>query len=171
MPGTAAKVFFSEVQMQILEDIVTSRTASVRLVQRAQIILLAFQKRNNEQIGEVVGLNPQQVSVWRRRWKATQDHLIQVECTDTKAALRRAVETVLADLPRKGRDPQFTPDQQAAIVAIACENPDEELQRPLSQWTHREIADEAAKREIVASISASRVGTFLKSGRSQAASS
>ena len=72
---------------------------------------------------------------------------------------------------RKGRNPQFTADQQAAIVAIACENPDEESQRPLSQWTHQEIAEEAAKREIVSSISASRVGAFLKSGRSQAASS
>ena len=90
MPGTAAKVFFSEVQMQMLEEIVASRTAAVRLVQRAQIVLLAYQKRNNEQIGEVVGLNPQQVSVWRKRWKAKQDHLIHVECADTKAALRRA---------------------------------------------------------------------------------
>jgi hypothetical protein len=65
MPGTAAKVFFTEVQMEMLEGIVASRTASVRLVQRAQIILLSYQKRNNELIGEVVGLNPQQVSVWR----------------------------------------------------------------------------------------------------------
>jgi hypothetical protein len=41
MPGTAAKVFFTEVQMQMLEEIVASRTAPVRLVQRAQIVLLA----------------------------------------------------------------------------------------------------------------------------------
>lgn len=170
MPGTAAKVFFTEVQMQILEEIVASRTASVGLVQRAQMILLAYQKRNNEQIGQIVGLNPQQVSVWRKRWKAKQDHLIQVECTDTKAALRRAIETVLADLPRQGRHAKFTTDQQAAIVAIACENPDAQSERPISHWTHQEIADEAAERQIVPSISASRVGAFLKSGRPQAAS-
>ncbi len=164
MPGTAAKVRFTEVQMQILEEIVASRTASVRLVQRAQIVLLAYQKRNNEQIGEVVDLNPQQVSVWRKRWKAKQDHLIHVECTDTKGALRRAIETVLTDLPRKGRDVTFTTDQQAAIVAIACESPDAESERPISHWTHQEIADEAIRREIVPSISTSRVGAFLKSG-------
>ena len=35
MPGTAAKVFFTEVQMEMLEGIVASRTASVRLVRRA----------------------------------------------------------------------------------------------------------------------------------------
>lgn len=170
MPGTAAKVVFSEVQMEMLEGIVASRTAAVRLVQRAQIVLLAYHKRNNEEIGEVVGLNPQQVSVWRKRWKANQNHLIHIECTDTKAALLRAIETVLADLPRKGRDAKFTTQQQAAIVAIACENPDDESERPISHWTHQEIADEAVEREVVPSISPSRVGTFLKAGRSQAAS-
>ena len=84
MPGTAAKVFFTG----NAGGIVASRTASVRLVQRAQIILLSYQKRNNELIGEVVGLNPQQVSVWRKHWKANQDRLIDIECTDTKAALQ-----------------------------------------------------------------------------------
>ena len=170
MPGTAAKVFFTEVQMQMLEEIVASRTAPVRLVQRAQIVLLAYQKRNNEQIGEVVDLNPQQVSVWRKRWKAKQDYLIEVECGDTRAALRRAIETVLADRPRKGRDAKFTTDQQAAVVAIACEDPDAQSERPISHWTHQEIADEVVRRNIVPSISASRVGAFLKSGRSQTAS-
>ena len=43
MPGTAAKVFFSARQMEMLEEIVASKTASVRLVERAQIVLLAYQ--------------------------------------------------------------------------------------------------------------------------------
>ena len=169
MPGTAAKIFFSERQMEMLEEIVASKTASVRLVERAQIVLLAYQKQNNEQISEVVGLNPQQVSVWRRRWKANQDRLIAIECSDTKAALRRAIENVLADLPRKGRDSKFTTEQQAAIVSIACEAPDDQAERPISNWTRREIAEEAVRRKIVPSISTSRVGSFLKSGRPQAA--
>ena len=170
MPGTAAKVLITERQMEILETIVASRTSAVRLVQRAQIILIAFEKKNNEVIGEIVELNPQQVSVWRKRWKANLDHLIHVECIDTKAALQRAIETVLADRPRKGRDSKFSTEQQAAIVAIACEEPDAESERPISNWTHREIADEAIRREIVPTISASRVRAFLKSGRPQAAS-
>ncbi len=170
MPGKAAKVSFSERQMEMLEEIVASKRASVRLVERAQIVLLAYQKRNNEQISEIVGLNPQQVSVWRRRWKANQDHLIAIECSDTKAALRRAIENVLADLPRKGRDSKFSTEQQVAIVSIACEAPDEQAERPISNWTRREIAEEAVRRKIVPSISISRVGSFLKSGRPQAAS-
>jgi len=165
MPGTAAKVTVTETQLQILEEIVASRTAAVRLVQRAHIVILAFGKRNNEQIAEVVGLNPQQVSVWRKRWKSDWERLIQVECRESRTVLRREIETLLSDRPGRGCKPSFTPEQQAAIVSIACENPDEESERPISHFTHREIADEAVKRSIVESISPSRVGAFLKQGR------
>jgi putative transposase len=168
MPGTAAKVVISERQMEVLEEIVASRVAPVRLVQRCKIVLLAFQKNNNEEISEVVGLNPQQVSVWRKRWKADWLRLIQVECNETRSKLKSEIEALFADRPRKGRTPTFTTEQQAAIVAIACEDPDAESGRPISQYTQREIADEAVKRKIVDSISTSRVGAFLKSGRPKA---
>jgi hypothetical protein len=164
MPGTAAKVVFSELQMELLEEVSVSRTEEIRLVQRAKIILLAFKKQNNEQIGEVVGLNPQAVSVWRKRWKAKLDKLIQIECTESKLNLMRAIKTVLPDLPRAGRKRTFTTEQQAGIVAIACETPEKEAARPISHWTHREIADEAVKRQLVRSISPSSVWAFLKSG-------
>ena len=167
MPGTAAKVLLSELQMEILQEIEASRTASVRLVQRAKIVLLSFAKQNNEQIGEVVGLNPQQVSVWRKRWKADWNRLIEVECSETRGKLKSEIEALLADQPRKGRTPVFSAEQQAAIVALACEAPDDKSERPISHFTHREIADEAIKRKIVDTISPSRVGAFLKSGRSK----
>jgi hypothetical protein len=170
MPGKAAKIVVTELQLELLEEIIASRTAQVRLVQRAKIIVLAFQKHNNEEVSEIVGLNPQQVSVWRKRWKADWERLIQVECNETRVILKNEIECLLADLPRKGRTPTFTPEQQAAIVALACEDPDDESERPISQFTHREIADEAMKRNIVPSISKSRVGAFLKSSRSAAAS-
>lgn len=165
MPGTAAKVLITERQMEVLDEIIASRTAAVRLVQRAKIVLLAFQKNNNEEVGEIVGLNPQQVSVWRKRWKADWQRLIQIECTESRSKLKTEIEELLADQPRKGRTSRFTTEQQAAIVAIACENPDEDSGRPISQFTQREIADEAVKRQIVDRISTSRVGAFLKSGR------
>ena len=170
MPGKAAKITVTERQLELLEEIIASRTAAIRLVQRAKIVALAFEKRNNEEIGEIVGLNPQQVSVWRKRWKADWERLIQIECNETRAVLKKEIEKLLADLPRSGRSPTFTPEQQAAIVALACEDPDGESERPISQFTHREIADEAVNRNIVPSISESRVGVFLKSGRCSAAS-
>lgn len=170
MPGKAAKIQVTERQCEILEEIVASRTAAVRLVQRAKIVLLAFAKHNNEEIGEIVGLNPQQASVWRKRWRDDWQRLISIECNEPRSTLKNEIETLLADKPRKGRASQFTPEQQAAIVAIACENPDEESERPISQFTAREIADEAVKREIVPSISRTTVWSFLKSGRCSTAS-
>ena len=170
MPGKAAKIVVTELQLELLEEIIVSRTAQVRLVQRAKIVVLAFRKHNNEEVGEIVGLNPQQVSVWRKRWKKDWERLIQVQCSETRAVLKKEIETLFADLPRKGRSPTFTSEQQAAIVALACEDPDDESQRPISQFTHREIADEAVKRKIVPSISKSQVGVFLKSGRPTTAS-
>lgn len=165
MPGTAAKVVITERQEEVLEEIVASRTAAVRLVQRAKIVLLSFQKNNNEDVGEVVGLNPQQVSVWRKRWKADWQRLIQIECTESRSKLKAEIEELLADRPGRGRKSRFTTEQQAAIVSIACENPDEDSGRPISQFTQREIADEAVKRKIVDRISTSCVASFLKSGR------
>lgn len=170
MPGTAAKVLLTEVQMEILESMVASRTVAVRLAQRAQIILLGFSKNNNEFISEIVGLNPQQVGRWRKRWKASFDDLVEVECSDCRAALERSIAKVLSDRPRKGRGSTFSSEQQAAIVAIACESPEEESDRPIATWTAAEIADEAVKRNIVDSISASCVGSLLKKNRSQTAS-
>lgn len=169
MPGKAAKVVISEMQLSVLEKIAVSRTASVRLVQRAKIILLAFGGMLNEDISQEVDLNRNQIGCWRRRWQKNFNALIAVECNEGRAALRKAVEKLLADLPRKGGRTTFTAEQQAAIIAIACEEP-EDSDRPISHWSQREIAEEAQKRDIVESISPRQVGRFLKSGRSASAS-
>jgi hypothetical protein len=68
----------------MLEEIVASRTAAVRSVQCAKIVLLAFAKKNNEQVGEVVGLNPQQVSVWQERRRDDWERLISIECSESR---------------------------------------------------------------------------------------
>ena len=164
MPGKAAKVIITERQMEILEALASNPTTSVCVSQRAKIILLAFQKKQNIQIAEIVQLNSQQVGRWRKRWKAAWEHLINIECTQTITKLRREIETLLSDKHRSGRKSRFTTEQQAAIIAIACEDP-EDSKRPISIWTQREIADEAIKRNIVDTISPNRVRDFLKSSQ------
>jgi putative transposase len=62
----------------------------------------------------------------------------------------------------------FDAEQYCKIVAIALEDP-AESQRPISEWTPREIADEAVRRGIVNSISKSQVRLFLKGERRKAA--
>ncbi len=169
MPGKAAKVVMTERQDEILRAMIASRTAPVRLIERAQIIRLAFEKKLNQEISNIVPLNPQQVGLWRKRWKAQFERLVAIECNEGPGPLKKAIEEVLADAPRAGRKARITADQQAQIVAIACESP-EDSQRPISSWTHREIADEAMERKIVKSISPRTVGSFLKQRPSSSAS-
>jgi transposase len=161
MPGRTAKVTITERQHDLLETICNAPTASSQLRQRATIVLSAFQKRSNEEIATEVGLSRRQVSFWRRRWADAWDRLIGVECTQSQAALRRAVEQVLRDEPRAGSPGKFTPEQIVAILAVACEPP-EKSGRPITHWTAHELADEVVKRGIVPSISVTQVGRYLR---------
>ncbi len=54
-------MFITERQMEILESLTHSPTTSVSISQRTRIILLAYQKKLNIEITEIVQLNPQQV--------------------------------------------------------------------------------------------------------------
>ena len=74
----------------------------------------------------------------------------------------------MADAPRSGAPPTYTPEQVCAIMALACEPP-EQSDLPLSHWSQSGLAREAVKRGIVDSISHGSVGRFLKMCRAQAA--
>ncbi len=160
MSGKAAKITLTEQQEIILRRIRRSTTASQRLVQRVGIILLAFAGSLNVGIGTVVGLARKQVGVWRRRWQQSFDALVAIECRETQAELRRAIEDVLSDAPRSGSAGRFTAEQVTQVLAVACEEPRQSA-RPVDRWTHRELADEVIHRKIVPSISVSQVGRYL----------
>lgn len=161
MPGKAAKVTLTERQQAILQTLRDAVTAPSRLRQRATVILLAFDGWRNEDIAAAVGLERHWVGRWRKRWVAAFDRLIQVECLDTHAALRRAIEAVLADEPRPGAPGKFTPEQITQILATACEPP-ESSGRPINHWTIQELTDEVIQRGLVASISPAQVGRYLR---------
>jgi transposase len=161
MPGKTAKVTITERQQDILRNLANAPTASSQLRQRATIILWAFEKRGNPEIAAQVGLARRQVSLWRRRWADAWDRLIRIECLETHAALRRAIEQVLRDEPRPGPPGKFTPEQVVQILAVACEPP-EKSGRPITHWTIPELVDEVIKRGIVPSISVAQVGRDLR---------
>jgi hypothetical protein len=99
------------------------------------------------------------VRYWRRRWLGSQ----HVPFEDLDAEER------LADAPRSGTPARITADQVCRIVALACEAP-ADSERPISQWTGREVAEEVVKRGIVARISGRHAARLLKIGRPQAPS-
>jgi transposase len=160
MPGNAAKVTTSERQQIILSEIRRSKSESPMFGQRAAIILLAFEGRLNEDIAQEVQLDRKQVGLWRRRWQAAWPALTTLECTDPRR-LREAIRETLRDAPRAGAKGKFTAEQISQILALACEPPSKS-ERPITHWTHRELCDEILKRNIVDSISVSRVGAILR---------
>jgi transposase len=161
MPGKAAKITISERQQEILRTLCNAPTAPSQFRQRAGIILLAFDGLGNPDIAAQVGLSRRQVGLWRRRWANAWDRLIELECSQTQAAFRRAVERVLSDEPRPGAPGKFTPEQVTQILAVACEPP-EKSGRPITHWTAHELADEVVNRGIVESISPAQVGRYLR---------
>jgi len=160
MAGKAAKILVSERQQVLLNEFSKSRTVAKGVVQRATIILLGFAGLRNEEIAWQVGLNRQQVGLWRQRWRDAWDSLCVWECSEPHR-LREAILDILADAPRPGVPATFTAKQVAQIVALACEPP-QLSGRPISRWTLRELRDEAIKRQIVEDISVAQVGRFLQ---------
>lgn len=166
MSGKAAKIQLTERQYSVLQQIRRSTTAPQRLVQRVTVILMGFAGVLNVTIAQEVGLARKQVGLWRRRWQQSFDALVAIECRESQAEFRRAIEDVLSDAPRSGSTGSFTAEQVTQVLALACEPP-EQSGRPIDRWTHRELVDEAVLRGIVSSISDSQVGRYLSQAELQ----
>jgi putative transposase len=147
-------------QRRALERIVRRETSAQRLARRARIVLAAADGAANEAIGRGVGVGADVARLWRARWAAAAEALLAAEAEGDDRALEAVVVGVLADEPRAGAPARFAPEQLCQLMALAC-TPPEEAGRPIDRWTPRELADEAARRGIVARISPSTVRRFF----------
>ena len=147
-------------QRRLLERLVRRHTSPQRFVRRAPIIVAAADGLNNEQIAQQLGLTRGTVRTWRDRWASASDELQAAEQAGADDAARRPLLTaLLTDAPRLGAPVIFTAEQIVQRVALACTDP-HDSGRPVTHWTPTELADEAEKRQIVASISPRSVGRF-----------
>lgn len=166
MPGPQPQpIILTEGQKKMLEHLARRASSTQRLARRARIVLAAAEGYNNEQISRELRINRQTARLWRGVWldaKAAEHLLGALEEVDNKE-LRRSIEEVLADRPRSGAPPTFTPEQVCQIVAVACEEP-QGSGRPVTHWSTPELAHEVIKRGIVEDISPRSVGRFLKGG-------
>ena len=153
-------------QRRVLDRMVRASTSPQALVTRARVVLAASEGTSNRQIATDLGVTRTLVQGWRGRWAAAGDALLAAELeggAGDERALQAVVRGVLADAPRSGAPPTFTPEQLCRIIALAC-TPPADAGRPISHWTPRELADEAASQGIVARISARTVGRLLVVG-------
>jgi putative transposase len=155
-----------EVSEAILEEVVRQRRSGQGLVERAEIILGAAGGQTNAALGRQYQQHRDMVHKWRQRWAEAQESLAAVEAAQDKdQPLSKAIEQVLSDAWRSGRPDRFSAEEVVQIVAISCEDP-AASGLPITQWTPKDIAQEAIRRGIVQQISPQSVGRFLKRGGS-----
>jgi len=148
MARSAEPIVLSEVERDELDRLVRAHSTPQQLALRAQIVLLAANGIGNRDSARRLGVTVQTVRCWRRRWGGEPD---------------LALVDRLADAPRPGTPPTFTPEQICAILSLACEPP-EGGGVPITHWSQSALAREAVKRGLVETISHGSVGRFLKGG-------
>ncbi len=159
MPGPKPpEIVLHAEQRRELERLVSANKAAQALVRRARVVRLAAMGYSNTAIAEQVPMDVEAVGLWRHRWAA----LCGIPVDEMNVATR------LADAPRPGAVPRLSPEQVCQILALACEQPSGS-DRPISQWSHRELADEIVRRGITDRISPRHASRLLKSGRLAAA--
>lgn len=99
----ATPIVLTDEQREELERLSRGRRVSVRLAQRASIVLLAADGLENKQIGERLGITRQTAGRWRDRYAA------------------RGLPGIEKDAPRPGRKRRITDKRRAAVVRKTLE--------------------------------------------------
>src|SRR5260221_14784495 len=135
MPKRATKVVLSEKEQEALVQITNRHRSEQQQALRARMILAAAQGNSNGQIARELHSNVDTVRLWRDRW-------VELQGIDLE---KLSVAERLQDAPRPGTPPKFTAQQSCQMAPLACETP-MQAERPISQWTGRESAEELVKR-------------------------
>jgi putative transposase len=136
-----------------LEALVRRHTTAQQIALRGRIVLAAADGCNNAEIARDLAVSLPTVRRWRERWLFLQC----IPLSDLDLVER------LSDVPRPGRPIQFNDQQVCQIVRIGCEAP-AASSRPITEWSGREIADEAKRRGIVEQISPRHAARLVKRG-------
>jgi len=169
MAHAKGEVVVTAAQRAVLERLVRAYTTPQHIAQPARIVLMSAEGQLNVDQARVIGTDPQRIRRWRRRWAGAQPAIEAAEGKGEEAYVEDLIVELLGDEQRSGRKPTFTAEQVAQIIAVACEKPSEESNRPVTHWTPRELRDEVIKRGIVPSISVRHFARFFGGGRSEAA--
>jgi transposase len=102
-----------------LRRLTRSGTSPQRLVERAMVILMAFEGQTNEQIGAVLGMTRQKAGRWRDRFAAD------------------GMAGILQDKPGRGRKPVITTKQKEDVVRRTIEK----VPAGQTHWSTRTMAE------------------------------
>ena len=134
------RVTLTDEERDRLERLTRKGTESVRMVRRAQTLLLAAEERRDEDIAAALHIGVATVERTRRR------------------CVEEGVEAALRERPRPGARPKLGPKAQAYVVALACTKPPEGRHR----WTLRLLADRVVELALVPDITPEAIRLLLK---------
>jgi transposase len=115
----AVKINLQNQEKQMLKKLCGSRVTSVRLAERAKVVLLAAEGRDNQQIAAQLGMSRQKAGRWRERYA------------------RLGLAGIAKDAPRPGRSPQYGRKQIERVVQKTLE----EKPRGGTHWSRRSMAE------------------------------
>jgi transposase len=134
------RVTLTDAERQRLDDLTKKGTASVRMVRRAQTLLLAAVEERDEDIAKALRIGLATVARTRRR------------------CVEEGVEASLHERPRPGAKPKLGPKERAYVVALACTKPPEGRHR----WSMQLLADKVIELEMVPDITDEAIRLLLK---------
>jgi transposase len=114
----------SESERTELVTIVTTGRQKTRVLRRAQMLLWSDEGKPDTEIAELLKLAPLTVATTRLRW--IEKHTLE-------------------DEPRRGRGKKLDGKQEAFLVALACSD----APNGLEKWTMRLLADKLVELEVV----------------------
>lgn len=137
-------VNLTQEEHQQLIDLTKKGKTSVRVVKRAQILLLADQSYQDETIASMLMVGESTVHRTRQRY------------------VEEGIELALGERPRSGREKKLPPLFRAFLIATACSTPPSGRE----SWTMQLLAERLVSLELIDGISNETVRTTLKKTKS-----
>ncbi len=134
-------------EQEQLQQLLNRHSTPQQIALRARIIVLADAGHNHREIARELKISRKMARLWRDRW------------TERQAAGVAAIKR-LQDAERSGAPAQFELEQVLHLFKLACDDP-ADYNRPINQWSNRELADEMVQQQIVKTISPRHVGRLL----------
>jgi len=153
---------------EALERLQRRRSTPQSLVKRVKIILELARGTSVSETARRIKVGRRIVHKWGTRWGEAIPRMESLEGSPEakERTPLKLIEEVLSDAPRPGMPPKCSAEQVTEVIAIACEPPDLSG-RPVTHWTPRELADEAAKRQVLEKVSPRQVKRWLDEAKLQ----
>lgn len=116
----AVRVVLSAAEREEVEKLARGRRVAVRVAERARIVLLAAEGKQNQEIAEICGVTRRTVGVWRRRF------------------VEKGISGIVKDAPRAGRRRSIGEEVIGEIVRKTTQ----ETPAAATHWSTRSLAKE-----------------------------